>query len=80
MGTSRFWGFGFIYTTNPVESVNSGIELMRLELGGYFLSLDYLEINLFIQVVNLQDRVVAEAGSYGFGLQLQAKTALYLTL
>lgn len=45
-----------IYTTNPVESVNSGIELMRLELGGYFPSLDCLEINLFIQVVNLQDR------------------------
>lgn len=45
-----------IYTTNPVESVNAGIELMRLELGGYFPSLDCLEINLFIQVVNLQDR------------------------
>lgn len=45
-----------IYTTNPVESVNSGIELMRLELGGYFPSLDCLEINLFIQIVNLQDR------------------------
>lgn len=44
-----------IYTTNPVESVNAGIELMRVELGGYFPSLDCLEVNLFIQVVNLQD-------------------------
>ena len=25
-----------IYTTNLVESVNAGIELMRLELGAYF--------------------------------------------
>jgi transposase-like protein len=45
-----------IYTTNPVESVNGGIELMRLELGGYFPSQRALEVNLFIQVVNLQDR------------------------
>lgn len=45
-----------IYTTNPVESVNAGIELMRLELGGYFPSERSLEVNLFIQVVNLQDR------------------------
>jgi len=45
-----------IYTTNPVESVNAGIELMRLELGGYFPSRQALEVNLFIQVVNLQDR------------------------
>lgn len=45
-----------IYTTNPVESVNAGIELMRLELGGYFPSQRSLEVNLFIQVVNLQDR------------------------
>ena len=45
-----------IYTTNPVESVNAGIELMRLELGGYFPSQQALEVNLFIQVVNLQDR------------------------
>ena len=45
-----------IYTTNPVESVNAGIELMGLELGGYFPSQQALEVNLFIQVVNLQDR------------------------
>ena len=42
-----------IYTTNPVESVNAGIELMRLELGGYFPSQQALEVNPFIQVVNL---------------------------
>ena len=45
-----------IYSTNVVESLNAGIELMRLELGGYFPSLHALEVNLFIQVVNLQDR------------------------
>jgi transposase-like protein len=45
-----------IYTTNVVESVNAGIEHMRLELGGYFPSQRCLEVNLFIQVVNLQDR------------------------
>ena len=45
-----------IYTTNVVESVNAGIEQMRLELGGYFPSQRCLEVNLFIQVVNLQDR------------------------
>ena len=45
-----------IYTTNVVESVNAGIELMRLELGGYFSSERTLEVNLFIQVVYLQDR------------------------
>jgi len=43
-----------IYSTNPVESINAGIDLMRLELGGYFPSLPCLEVNLFIQVVNLQ--------------------------
>ena len=45
-----------IYSTNVVESINAGIEQMRLELGGYFPSQDALEVNLFIQVVNLQDR------------------------
>jgi len=29
---------------------------MRLDLGGYFPSQECLEVNLFIQVVNLQDR------------------------
>ncbi len=45
-----------IYTTGVVESVNAGIELMRLELGGYFPPQRSLKVNLFIQVVNLQDR------------------------
>jgi len=42
-----------ICTANLVESVNAGIELMRLELGGYFPSQQALEVNPFIQVVNL---------------------------
>lgn len=44
-----------IYTTNAVESVNSGIERMRINLGGYFPSQRAMEVNLFIQFVNLQD-------------------------
>ena len=46
----------FIYTTNVVESVNAGLEFMRLELGGYFPSLKCLEVNLFIQFSNLNDK------------------------
>ena len=45
-----------VYTTNIVESVNSGLELMRMELGGYFPSMKSLEVNLFIQLSNLNDR------------------------
>ena len=44
-----------IYTTNIVESINSGIELMRLKHGGYFHSYKILETNLFIQLSNLHD-------------------------
>ena len=43
----------YIYTTNIVESINSGIELMRQEVGGYFQSEKVLEVNLFVQLVNL---------------------------
>ena len=39
-----------------MESLNAGIEKMRLDLGDYFPSQECLEVNLFIQVVNLQDR------------------------
>jgi len=45
----------YIYTTNVVENINSGLELMRLELGGYFPSRKSLEVNLFIQLSNLND-------------------------
>ncbi|TGN20224.1 transposase [Leptospira idonii] len=41
------------YTTNAVESINSGIERMRNDLGGYFASTRFLEVNLFIQFCNL---------------------------
>jgi putative transposase len=43
------------YTTNAVESINSGIERMRNDLGGYFASQKTLDVNLFIQFCNLQD-------------------------
>ena len=45
-----------IYTTNPVEGLNNGLELMRLELGGYFPSEECLETNLFVQALNLTDK------------------------
>lgn len=45
----------YIYTTNPVESINSGIERMRMNMGGYFPSERSLEVNLFIQLINLND-------------------------
>ncbi len=44
-----------IYSINPVESLNSGIEAMRIHLGGYFPSQNSLEVNLFVQIVNWQD-------------------------
>ena len=46
----------YIYTTNIVESINSGIELMRQDMGGYFQSEKVLEVNLFVQLTNLNDR------------------------
>ena len=46
----------YIYTTNIVESINAGLEFMRMELGGYFPSMKSLEVNLFIQLSNLNDR------------------------
>ena len=44
-----------IYTTNPVESINAGLERIRKDLGGYFPSMKSLEVNLFIQLSNLND-------------------------
>jgi len=43
------------YTTNAVESINSGVERMKNDLGGYFASQRSLEVNLFIQFANLHD-------------------------
>ena len=45
----------FIYTTNAVESLNSGLEYLRHELGGYFPSRESLDTNYFIQLVNLSE-------------------------
>ena len=38
-----------IYTTNPVERINSMIEKARINLGGYFQSAEILEINILVQ-------------------------------
>jgi len=45
----------FIYTTNAVESINSGLDYIRRELGGYFPSKESLDVNYFVQIVNLND-------------------------
>ena len=45
-----------IYSTNPVESINSGLQRMATEMGNFFPSERALEVNLFIQLANLQDR------------------------
>lgn len=44
-----------IYTTNAVESINSGLEYIRHELGGYFSSKESFDVNYFVQIVNLND-------------------------
>lgn len=43
-----------IYTTNVVESVNSLIEKIRIKTGGYFNSVEVLEINIYLQRKNLK--------------------------
>ncbi|WAM36947.1 IS256 family transposase [Caldicellulosiruptor acetigenus] len=43
-----------IYTTNAVESINSIIEKIRVNSGGYFQSIDVLEINVYLQRENLR--------------------------
>jgi transposase-like protein len=39
----------YIYTTNSAENFNRKIEEVRLRLGGYFPSVEILQINLFLQ-------------------------------
>lgn len=45
-----------LYTTNIVESVNAGLELMRHGLGGYFPSREALDANYFVQIENRIER------------------------
>ncbi len=47
---------GLIYSANPVESINAGLEKMAMDLRNYFPSERTLEVNLFIQMANLQDK------------------------
>jgi len=45
-----------IYTTNPIENVNSRIEVTRVKAGGYFQSVKTLEISLYVLFSGIQDR------------------------
>ena len=38
----------YIYTTNPVESVHSSFEKIRIKKGGFFQSMDTLNVAIFI--------------------------------
>jgi len=44
-----------IYTTNGVESINRLLEKIRERLGGYFQSVEILEINMYLQIESLRD-------------------------
>ncbi|MGC9091611.1 MAG: IS256 family transposase [Fervidicoccaceae archaeon] len=44
----------YLYTTNAVENFNSRIEQIRFRLGGYFQSVEILEINLLLQTERLK--------------------------
>jgi len=43
-----------VYTTNSVESINSLVEKIRIRSGGYFNSVEVLEINIYLQRENLR--------------------------
>jgi len=45
----------YLYTTNSVENFNSRIEQIRVKLGGYFQSVEILEINLWLQRGRLKE-------------------------
>lgn len=44
----------YIYTTNSAENINSIIEKIRIKSGGYFSSVDNLEVNIYLQRENLR--------------------------
>ncbi|WP_101494158.1 IS256 family transposase [Fervidobacterium thailandense] len=43
-----------LYTTNVVESVNSLVEKIRISQGGYFNSIEVLELNIYLRRQNLK--------------------------
>jgi hypothetical protein len=61
-----------------VESINSGIELMRQEQGGYFHSYKMLETNLFIQLSNLHDEWMGKPNSKLAGASYELKQSFIL--
>ena len=44
----------FFYTTNAVESFNSILESKRTRAGGFFQSMDYLKVNIYIHYLKLK--------------------------
>ncbi len=45
----------YIYTTNQIESIFSGLEWISQKLGGYFPSIESLNSNIFIQLSHRQN-------------------------
>jgi len=45
----------YIYTTNVVENINSRIELIRSNTGGYFQSMKTAEVAIYVTVSRIQN-------------------------
>ena len=44
----------YIYTTNVVENINSRIELIRANTGGYFQSVKTAEVEIYVTVNRIE--------------------------
>jgi len=44
----------YIYTTNVVENINSRIELIRANTGGYFQSIKTAEVAIYVTVSRIE--------------------------
>jgi len=52
-----------VYTTNSVESINSLVEKIRIRSGGYFNSVEVLEINIYLQRGELEADKMEKSGT-----------------
>jgi transposase-like protein len=65
-----------IYTKNAVESINSGLDYIRRELGGYSPSRQSLDVNYFVQMVNFNDFMDEDANGNDIIKHLRAQANL----
>ena len=45
----------YIYTTNVVENINSRIQLIRANTGGYFQSINTAEVAIYVTVSRIEN-------------------------